>query len=208
VKGNIQQRGPKTWRLRYDVPSPEGRRQVSETVRGNKRDAQRTLRERLAAIDKGIYIERTDQTVSEYLEHWLEAHSANISIRTRVGYMTCIKRFGRYLGTVTLQKLRPGHIQSAYKDMLDSGLSPRTVLHGHRVLSQALKDAVKWGLRPPQPRCRRYAAQATAQGNRRLGFGRCQRVHGSSSGFSLPRRLQPRCSYRHAAFRTRRTQVG
>ncbi len=25
MKGNIQQRGPRTWRLRYDVPSPEGR---------------------------------------------------------------------------------------------------------------------------------------------------------------------------------------
>ena len=146
MKGNIQQRGPRTWRLRYDVPSSEGRKQVSETVHGNKRDAQRALRERLAAIDKGIYIERTDQTVSEYLEHWLEAHSPNISIRTRVGYMTCIKRFGRFIGATTLQKLRPEHIQSAYKDMLDSGLSARTVLHSHRVLSQALKDAVKWGL--------------------------------------------------------------
>ena len=39
---------------------------------------------------------------------------------------------------MTLQKLRPEHIQSAYKDMLDSGLSARTVLHSHRVLSQAL----------------------------------------------------------------------
>ena len=146
MKGNIQQRGPRTWRLRYDVPSPEGRKQVSETVHGNKRDAQRALRERLAAIDKGIYIERTDQTVSEYLERWLETHSANISIRTRVGYTTCIRRFGRYLGTVTLQKLRPEHIQSAYEDMLNSGLSARTVLHSHPVLSQALKDAVNWGL--------------------------------------------------------------
>ena len=45
MKGNIQQRGPRTWRLRYDVPRPEGRKQVSETVHGNKRDAQRALRE-------------------------------------------------------------------------------------------------------------------------------------------------------------------
>ncbi len=30
--------------------------------------------------------------------------------------------------------------------MLDSGLSARTVLHSHRVLSQNLKDVVKWGL--------------------------------------------------------------
>ena len=30
--------------------------------------------------------------------------------------------------------------------MLDNGLSPRTVLHVHRVLREALKHAVKWGL--------------------------------------------------------------
>jgi len=39
MKGNIQQRGPRTWRLQYDMPSSEGRGQVSETIHGNKRDA-------------------------------------------------------------------------------------------------------------------------------------------------------------------------
>ena len=146
MKGNIQQRGTQTWRIRYDVPGPSGRKQVSETVHGVKRDAQRTLRERLASIDKGIYIERTGQTVVEYLNQWLESHSSNISIRTQVGYTTCIRRFSKYLSTVPLQKMRPEHIQSAYDKMLDDGLSSRTVLHSHRVLSQALKDAVKWGL--------------------------------------------------------------
>ena len=146
MKGNIQQRGPRTWRLRYDVPSPEGRKQISETVRGNKRDAQRTLRERLAAIDKGIYIERNEEAVAEYLERWLKVHSTKVSIRTRVGYATCINRFKRHFGAGALQKLRPEHIQASYDSMLESGLTARTVLHSHRVLSQALKDAVKWGL--------------------------------------------------------------
>ncbi len=146
MKGNIQQRGAQTWRIRYDIPGPSGRKQVSETVHGNKRDAQRTLRERLASIDKGIYIGRTGQTVIVYLDQWLESHSSNISIRTHVGYTTCVRRFSRYLSTVPLQKMRPEHIQSAYDKMLDEGLSSRTVLHSHRVLSQALKNAVKWGL--------------------------------------------------------------
>ena len=76
MKGNIQQRGSRTWRVRYDVPSPDGRKQVSETIHGNKRDAQRTLRERLNAIDKDVYIERNEEAVAEYLERWLKVHSA------------------------------------------------------------------------------------------------------------------------------------
>ena len=146
MKGSIEQRGPRTWRVRYDVPSAKGRKQVSETIHGAKRDAQRALRGWLAALDKGIYVETTGETVGEYLERWLVVHSANVSIRTRVGYASCIKRLGRYLGTVTLQKLRPEHVQSSYKALLDAGLNPRTVLHGHRVLNRAFKDAIKWGL--------------------------------------------------------------
>ena len=80
MKGTIQSRGPRTWRLRYDVSSPAGRKQVSETIHGNKRHAHRTLRERLAAIDKGIYIERSEEAVAGYLERWLEVHSAQVSI--------------------------------------------------------------------------------------------------------------------------------
>ena len=146
MKGNIQQRGPRTGRVRDDVPSADGRKQVSETVRGNKRDAQRTLRERLAAIDKGIYIERSEEAVAEYLERWLEVHSAQVSIRTRVGYASSIKRFKRHFSTVALQKLRPEHIQSSYDSMLESGLPGRTVLHSHRVLSLALKGVSSEGL--------------------------------------------------------------
>ena len=62
MKGNIQKRGPHSWRIRFDIPNNNGRKQVSETVHGNKRDAQRTLRERLASIDKGIYLEKTNES--------------------------------------------------------------------------------------------------------------------------------------------------
>jgi integrase len=62
---------------------------------------------------------------------------------------------------LNLQKLNPDHIQTTYKKMVDSGLSARTVLHSHRVLNVALKDAVKWGhlvnnpaskVDPPKPK--------------------------------------------------------
>jgi intergrase/recombinase len=38
-----------------------------------------------------------------------------------------------------LAKLKPEHIESLYRVMLDSGLSLSTVLRTHRILSRALK---------------------------------------------------------------------
>jgi integrase len=63
-----------------------------------------------------------------------------------------------YIGQVKLAKLSPMHIQGAYAEALKSGrkngkggLSSRTVLHYHRILSQALKQAVKWQILPRNP---------------------------------------------------------
>ena len=55
------------------------------------------------------------------------------------------------LGRHLLSKLQPAHIQGYYRQMLASGrrkteggLSARSVLHHHRVLREALQQAVKW----------------------------------------------------------------
>jgi integrase len=65
------------------------------------------------------------------------------------------------LGRVKLKALTPAHVRRLYRERLDSGLAPRTVLHIHRTLSKALKQATDDGLiprnaaasvKPPQPR--------------------------------------------------------
>jgi integrase len=57
--------------------------------------------------------------------------------------------------------LTPDHVRYLYREKLDSGLSARSVLHIHRTLSKALKQAADDGLiprnaassvKPPQPR--------------------------------------------------------
>jgi len=52
------------------------------------------------------------------------------------------------LGRVKLNNLNPLHLQSLYRERLDSGLSPRTVQYVHVVMHRALKQAVRWGLVP------------------------------------------------------------
>lgn len=52
------------------------------------------------------------------------------------------------LGRVKLAKLRPDHVRRLYRDMLDKGLSTRTVQYAHTLLKRALTQAVHDGLIP------------------------------------------------------------
>jgi integrase len=65
------------------------------------------------------------------------------------------------LGRIRLKVLTPGHVRGLYREKLDAELAPRTVLHVHRTLSKALKQATDDGLiprnvaapvKPPRPR--------------------------------------------------------
>ena len=150
MNGSIRQRSKGTWQLRYDAP-PDGtrkRRFVSETVKGNKKDAERVLRERLAAIENGGYISKDKETVAQYMERWLTTYVVpNTFLRTQHGYRGYIRRYIEPgVGRVRLQNLSGHQIQSIYASMLDKGLSNTTVVQMHRILKEALSHAVKWGI--------------------------------------------------------------
>ena len=55
MRGSIEQRSKGSWRLKYDGPRDSNgrRKQLTETVRSTKKEAERVLRERLAAIENG-----------------------------------------------------------------------------------------------------------------------------------------------------------
>ena len=150
MRGNIQQRSKGSWRLRYDGPEEiNGRRnQITETVKGTKKDAEKVLRERLAAVENGGFIPKHQETVAEFMARWLETYAAtNTTVRTQEGYRGNIQRYiVPSFGGVALQSLTAQHIQRLYAQMTERGLSARTVLHTHRVLNTALRHAVKWGI--------------------------------------------------------------
>jgi integrase len=113
--------------------------------------------------DGGLVYDADNMTVEEYLDRWL-----NDSVRDTVRRRTW-ERYEQFvrvhltpaLGKIKLEKLTPVHVRGLYRDKLDSGLAPRTVLHIHRAFSKALKRAADDGLiprnpaapvKPPQPR--------------------------------------------------------
>jgi integrase len=155
MKGSIRQRSKGSWQLRYEAP-PDGtgkRKYLSETVKGNKKDAERVLRERLAAIENGGYVAKHKETVKEFMQRWLNTYaSTNVTLRTLQGYRGYIERYlDSTIGPVALQNLTPRHIQGVYADMLERGLSNTTVVQLHRIVREALSHGVKWGILTRNP---------------------------------------------------------
>jgi len=84
--------------------------------------------------------------VAEHLHNWLEGYvKTNCSPRTLDGYQSIIEHhLIPALGQLQLKHLHPQAIQKYYGQACEK-LSPRTVHHFHRVLSQSLKFAVRQG---------------------------------------------------------------
>ncbi|MFC1993376.1 tyrosine-type recombinase/integrase [Chloroflexota bacterium] len=158
MKGHIYQRAKGSWTVVYDLPvdSVMGkRRQKSQTVKGTKRDAQRILREILVSLEQGSYVKPNKITIGELLRQWLKEYAfMNTTDRTQESYTSIIERhLIPALGKVSLVDLQPQHIQSYYANKLNKGradgkggLSARSVVYHHRILSKALDYAVKMGL--------------------------------------------------------------
>ena len=158
MKGHIYQRAKGSWTIVYDLPMDAvtgKRRQKSQTVKGTKRDAERALREVLLSLEQGSYVKPNKITLGELLRQWLKEYaSMNTTDRTQESYTSIIERhLIPALGRVSLVDLQAQHIQSYYGKKLSDGradgkggLSARSVVYHHRILSNALDYAVKMGL--------------------------------------------------------------
>jgi len=156
--GSIEARGAGSWRITVEVgpPSEDGKRtRHRETVKGNKRDAERRLREILSAAETGVYVAPSRKTTGQFLEEWAATYAVlNTSPRTAQSYAAEFRRHViPALGKIPLSDLRTHHIQAYYVEALKSGrkdgmggLSPRTVAYHHRILSEALEHAVRQNL--------------------------------------------------------------
>ncbi len=163
MRGHIQRRGKKSWRLKFDIGrDPETGERITKymTVRGTKTDAQRELTRVLREIDTGTFVEPAKITVAEFLKQYLASLvNRGLSPKTYDRYKEIVNiNLIPAFGHIRLAKLEPLHIETAWGDALESGrldgkggLSPQTVAHLHRLLKQALKKAVKWKMLATNP---------------------------------------------------------
>lgn len=170
-RGNITRRGEKSWRLKFDLPpdpkTGERRTQYC-TFRGTKKEANIELARLITAAEEGTFVAPSKLTVGEYLDKWLDTYARpRLSAKTTERFAEIVElHLKPALGKSMLKSLSPLDVQSYYNKALETGrldgkggLSPKTILQHHRVLSQALKQAVSWrlisvspvaGVKPPK----------------------------------------------------------
>ena len=153
TKAGVQRFG-----IKFDMPSPSGRRQVVRRRDENGghwlryEDAADALREAIVKVRKAEWIEPSRQPTGEFLMTWLDG--LRIAPSTKATYRTNIRsHITPYIGTVPLVSLTSARLTALYNELETSGrrdhqgertwepLSARTVRGVAMILSAALKAA-------------------------------------------------------------------
>ncbi len=161
MKGHIRERSPGHFAIILDVrePATGKRKRRWHAFRGTKRQAQIECARLISEMRGGTYLEPSKTTLAQFFDRWLDHMKSQISPKSHARYCELArKNLAPLLGSVVLTKLRPTAISAAYSKALAAGrrigiggLSPQTVTHMHRVLKQALGQAVKWELLTRNP---------------------------------------------------------
>jgi integrase len=162
MKGHLKERSPGHWAIIIDIPDPitGKRRRKWHSFKGTKRQAQIECARLISVIQGGTYLEPSKTTVAEFLTRWLAHIKSQVTPKSYERYAGLVhQNIIPLLGAVHLTKLKPVQISHAYsaalvggrRDDKEGGLSPRTVGHMHRVLKQALGQAVRWELLTRNP---------------------------------------------------------
>lgn len=148
-EGSISRHKSGLYMARYTVQTSAGPKR--RTIYGKtRREVDEKLTKAKANRDAGLLFDAQNQTVSEYLNRWLEnSVKGNVRPRTLQSYRLHVRLYiNPALGRKKLKNLSPDHLQTFYSVQLDAGLAPSTVRYAHAVLHRALKQALRWGLVP------------------------------------------------------------
>ena len=156
MRGSVTKRGA-SWSFVVDRgvdPVTGKRRQQRRSGFRTRQSAEEALRHTIRQLTDGTFVERTDQTVDEYLTEWLKGLTARRQVKAKTvkSYEECVSRVRPDLGPIRLQALKPVDVERCYSRLLTEGgregqgLHARTVLHTHRALHKAMADAERLGL--------------------------------------------------------------
>lgn len=175
-EGSFRERRKGLWEHRFTLPSGERRSVYGSTkqeCRERRKEAEEAHRLGLATLNKS-------QTMEQFLGRWLtDAARPRLRPRTFAAYESIVRvRIVPRIGRVKLVELTPQHVQGLYTELLEAGLSARSVEFTHSVLHSALKQAFRWGLTltnpadkvsPPRPKGHEITALSAEEVQRLLG---------------------------------------
>jgi integrase len=149
--GQIVRRGERTWLVRIYLgrdQQTKKRKYFNHTIHGPAKQAQMYLTKKLRERDLRRGVECVELTVDEYLDRWLQtAAKPRLRSKSYDDYESLLRRYIRpVLGVKLLSSVSTLDIQGAYQQMIEAGLSSRTVRYTHAVVRSALRQATKWKL--------------------------------------------------------------
>ena len=156
--GGVREKRPGVYEIKFDLgrdPVTGKRRTKYASIKGSRREAEKELRKRLREIDTGDFVEPSKITVKILMDRWINhVRPPKIAPKTFERYEQLINNnILPTLGEQKLDQLKAIHIDGAWSKLLQEGrkdgkggLAPQTVKHCHRLLKQALGQAVRWQL--------------------------------------------------------------
>ncbi|MDD5092834.1 MAG: site-specific integrase [Dehalococcoidia bacterium] len=153
MRGRIVKRYEDSWTIVVDIgrdPQTGKRKQMSRSIKGTKKEAEKRLAEIIHQLEKGTFTKPQKITFGEYLHQWLKNHSSKLGPRTIEDYELDIrKHILPSLGAIYLSQLKPQHLEDYYAEKLEhgrcdgkGGLSPKTIRNHHHIIHAALQKAL------------------------------------------------------------------
>ena len=140
----LRQRRPGVWEVRVFTGRDEDGRptQVSRTVSGGKREAQRVAAQLLAKPAPRI----AGRTVADVLDAWIEASSPTWAPSTRRDNLSRLRLVSQDpIVKMQAGKLGVADIERWHARMRKAGVGESSILNRHRMLRSALSQALRWG---------------------------------------------------------------
>jgi integrase len=148
-EGAIFQRKDGRWVARVTLPDGTRKDYYAKT----RREAADKLKGAQRSAEDGVDLSADRVTVAHFLDTWLSSSvKPSVKVKTFTTYESlCRTAIVPRIGSKKLVKLTALDLQSLYTNLAESGLSPRSVHHVHRVLHRAFNQGVQWKILPRNP---------------------------------------------------------
>lgn len=145
MRGNVERRGPDTWRIRIYLgrhPDTGQQRYLRRTIHGTRTDADQHLARLLVEHGAGHHRDDDTHTVDDVVTRWLTMVRNDLSPATVKDYTYVLDTHIRpTFGQRPIQKLKPHDLEYWYHTLT---IGPARIRRIHNVLSSALDQAVRW----------------------------------------------------------------
>ncbi len=144
-EGTIYRRDDGRWVAMLNIGIVAGQRRRRAFYGVTQAEALGKLTAAAHSLRRGVPVPLERQSFGTFVEEWLEVVRPSLRETTFRRYSSLLAHAVRVLGRTSLAKLGPADLQQLYEERRKAGAAPRTILHIHRVIHRALRDAERWG---------------------------------------------------------------